>query len=91
VTVGAEQGVVGLVVYLALLAAALALVLRGARHDVARAALAAAFVALVVHTLLYAAFLEDPLTWALLGAGAGLATAVARGRPGPAAAAPAVP
>ncbi len=76
VTVGAEQGVVGLVVYLALLAAALALLLRGARHDVARAALAAAFVALVVHTLLYAAFLEDPLTWALLGAGTGLARAV---------------
>jgi len=86
VTVGAEQGVAGLAVYLALLAAALALLLRGARHDLARAAVAAAFVALVVHTLLYAAFLEDPVAWALLGAGAGLAAAAtpaattARGR-----------
>jgi hypothetical protein len=26
-----------------------------------------------VHTLLYAAFLEDPLTWALLGIGTALA------------------
>jgi O-antigen ligase len=72
VTVAAEQGVVGLAVYLALLAAALALLLRGARDLVARAAVAAAFVALVVHTLMYAAFLEDPLAWALLGAGIGL-------------------
>jgi O-antigen ligase len=73
VTVAAEQGVVGLALYLALLAAALALLLRGARDRVARAAIAAAFVALVVHTLMYAAFLEDPLAWALLGAGIGLA------------------
>ena len=64
----------GLAVYLALLAAALALLLRaraGARP--ARAGIAAAFVALVAHTLMYAAFLEDPLTWTLLGAGAALA------------------
>jgi O-antigen ligase len=73
VTVAAEQGVIGLAVYLALLAAALALLLRGARTSVARAGIAAAFVALVAHTLMYAAFLEDPLTWALLGAGAALA------------------
>ena len=73
ITVAAEQGIVGLGLYLALLAVALAGLLRGARHDAARAALAAAFVALVVHTLLYAAFLEDPLAWALLAAGAALA------------------
>jgi O-antigen ligase len=73
VTIAAEQGVLGLAVYLALLAAALALLLRGARDVVARAFVAAAFVALVVHTLMYAAFLEDPLAWALLGAGIGLA------------------
>jgi hypothetical protein len=30
---------------------------------------------LVVHTLLYAAFLEDPLSWALLGVGVALAAA----------------
>ena len=36
--------------------------------------------ALVFHTQLYADFLEDPLTWMLLGAGAALAYA-ARGQP----------
>ena len=41
-------------------------------RSIARAAVAAAFVALVVHTLLYAAFLEDPLAWALLAVGAAL-------------------
>jgi putative inorganic carbon (hco3(-)) transporter len=39
---------------------------------VARAAVGAAFVALVVHTLAYAAYLEDPLTWTLLALGAAL-------------------
>jgi O-antigen ligase len=77
ITVAAEQGAIGLAVYLALLAAALVRLLRGARGDVARAAIGAAFVALVVHTWLYAAFLEDPLSWTLLGVGAALA------RPGP--------
>ena len=38
-----------------------------------RAGVAAAFAALVVHTWLYAAFLEDPLTWALLAVGTALA------------------
>ena len=73
VTVAAEQGVVGLAVYLALLAAALARLLPGAARSVPRAAVAAAFVALVVHTFLYAAFLEDPLAWVLLAAGTALA------------------
>jgi hypothetical protein len=40
---------------------------------VGRATLAAALAALVSHTLAYAAFLEDPLTWALLGIALGLA------------------
>jgi putative inorganic carbon (HCO3(-)) transporter len=77
ITVGAEQGVVGLAVYLALLAAALARLLRGAAGSIARSAIAAAFVALLFHTLVYAAFLEDPLTWALLGVGTALAAAAA--------------
>ena len=46
---------------------------RGARGDPARAFVLAAFTGLVVHTLLYAAFLEDPLTWALLAVGSALA------------------
>ncbi|MDX6662677.1 MAG: hypothetical protein QOG09_779, partial [Solirubrobacterales bacterium] len=95
VTIAAEQGAVGIVVYLALLAAALTVLVgglrgampgwprRGARAAdvttdgtgrappptdwlVARAAVAAAFVAMIVHSMTYAAFLTDPLTWALL-------------------------
>ena len=49
-----------------------------------RAAIAAAFLALVFHTLLYADFLEDPVTWLLLGVGAALAAAArAAGRQSP--------
>jgi putative inorganic carbon (hco3(-)) transporter len=88
VTVAAEQGVIGLIAYLALLAAALARLLgRGAGLSVARSAVAAAFLTLLFHTLVYAAFLEDPLTWALLGIGTALAAAAAPRR-APASAAP---
>jgi hypothetical protein len=79
VTVAAEQGVIGLAVYLALLVAALARLFAGARGWPLRAYVAAAFVALLVHTMLYAAFLEDPITWALLAAGTAFAAAPRRG------------
>lgn len=75
VTVAAEQGLLGLLAYLALVGFGVTRLLRGARRSVARAVVAAAFVALVVHTLMYAAFLEDPLAWALLGVGSALAGA----------------
>jgi O-antigen ligase len=94
ITVAAEQGGLGLALYLALVVVAITGLLRGARSSVARAAVAAAFVALVVHTLLYAAFLEDPLAWALLAVGSALAPAAARSReraPAPAAPAAAEP
>ena len=42
----------------------------------ARAAIAAGFAALVLHTWLYAAFLEDPVTWTLLALGSALAAPV---------------
>jgi O-antigen ligase len=84
VTVAAEQGLVGLVVYLALLAAALARLFRGARRVPERAAVAAAFVALLAHSMMYAAFLEDPLTWTLLGAGTAMALWAAVREPAPA-------
>jgi putative inorganic carbon (HCO3(-)) transporter len=82
-TVTAEQGVVGLAAYLALVAVSLALLFRGLRarlvaapwpgvQAVALAAIAAAYAALLLHTLVYAAYLEDPLTWALLAIAAGL-------------------
>ena len=39
---------------------------------IARAGLAAAYCAFLLHTLVYAAYLEDPLAWALLAIAAGL-------------------
>lgn len=77
ITVAAEQGVIGLALYLLLVIAALGRLFRGARGSPARAYVAAAFVGLLVHTMLYAAFLEDPVTWALLGVGTALAARAA--------------
>jgi O-antigen ligase len=79
VTVAAEQGIVGLAAYLLLVVAALRRLAGGARSSAARAYVAAAFVGLLVHTLLYAAFLEDPVTWTLLGVGSALAAAARAG------------
>jgi O-antigen ligase len=73
ITVAAEQGALGLAAYLVLLVAAFARLFRGARGWPERAAVAAAFTALVAHSMMYAAFLEDPLTWTLLGTGTALA------------------
>ncbi|HTZ87657.1 MAG TPA: O-antigen ligase family protein [Solirubrobacteraceae bacterium] len=75
VTVAAEQGIVGLALYVALLALALLTLFRGAGRSPPRIALAACFAALVLHTFTYADFLEDPLTWTLLGIGVALARA----------------
>ena len=77
VTIAAEQGIIGEIPYVALVVVALVVLVRGTRLDPARAAVAAAFVALLVHTMLYADFLEDPSTWALLAVGAALARAAA--------------
>jgi putative inorganic carbon (hco3(-)) transporter len=73
ITIGAEQGLIGLLPYVALVVCALICLVRGARGDPVRSAVAAAFGALVFHTMLYADFLEDPTTWALLGIGLALA------------------
>jgi O-antigen ligase len=78
ITVAAEQGVIGLVAYVLLLVAAFVLLFGGGLRtavrsrapptlDLVRVACAAGFCALVVHTLVYASFLEDPVTWVLLG------------------------
>jgi O-antigen ligase len=95
VTVAAEQGLIGLAVYLTLIAVALWTLGRGlwtappaGGADLggtksgtgpaglaARASVLAAFVALLIHTLAYAGFFEDPLTWVLLAIGASLAWA----------------
>jgi putative inorganic carbon (HCO3(-)) transporter len=73
VTVAAEQGLLGEVVYAGLVITAILSLIRRSRGDPARSAIAAAFVALVFHTMLYADFLEDPTTWILLGIGLALA------------------
>jgi putative inorganic carbon (HCO3(-)) transporter len=105
ITVAAEQGLVGVVLYAALVLTALwtmATDLRpslsrlstsragggaggggspaptGPARVVARAATLATFVALLVHTMAYAGFYEDPITWVLLAAGASLASALPR-------------
>jgi hypothetical protein len=101
VTVAAEQGAIGFLVYLGVLASALAVLFGGLRDlmpglrgpapggsaasgrappryfAIARAAVAAAFVAMIVHSMTYAAFLTDPLTWALLALGIVLARGTA--------------
>jgi O-antigen ligase len=99
ITVAAEQGVIGIAAYLALLAAALWTFFSGIRSIApglrgrfrsleegdrvelipARIGLAAAFVALLGHTIGYAAYLTDPLTWALLAVGGVLAAEVGAG------------
>ncbi len=75
ITVAAEQGIVGLALYVALLVVAFLTLFRGAGRSPPRIAIAAAFAALVLHTLTYADFLEDPMTWTLLGIGVALVRA----------------
>jgi len=65
VTIAAEQGVIGLAVYILLLVTVLLRALQGARMSTARTTVVAGLVALVVHSCFYAAFFEDPITWVL--------------------------
>jgi O-antigen ligase len=77
-TVAAEQGVLGFAAYVVVLVAAFKLLFAGLgrlgdrappARVLSRVVVAAAFTAIVLHTLLYAAFLEDPITWTLLALG----------------------
>ena len=82
VTIAAEQGAIGLAAYGFLLWTAFAVAFGGLRRTlrrraagvvlVGRCVVAAAFCALLLHTFVYAAFLEDPLTWTLLAMAAAL-------------------
>ena len=71
-TVLAELGVIGFALYAWLLAAAgWALVLVARTDRAFGVGLAAVLLALVVHSLLYAGFFEDPLTWGVIGLACG--------------------
>ncbi len=78
-TVLAELGVVGFLLYLAFLAAAVRLLfLTARRHQGFALGLAAAFLVLFLHSLFYSGFFEDPLMWGTLAvAAASLAAAPA--------------
>jgi hypothetical protein len=66
-TVAAELGTIGLALYLALLVGGGLVLVELRRRDPALAlALGAGLVALVVHSLFYSGFFEDPITWLLL-------------------------
>ena len=74
-TVAAELGVIGLALYVWLLAGGVSLIARVRRRDEALGlALGASFLALFVHALFYSGFLEDPVTWLVLGVAAGWLT-----------------
>ena len=70
VTVAAEQGLLGLVPYAAVLLFSIAVFVRPwPSAGPERAGVAACYAALLVHTLGYAGFYIDPATWALLALG----------------------
>jgi putative inorganic carbon (HCO3(-)) transporter len=83
ITVASEQGLLGLLAYGALIVIALLTMGAGLWSrapgrdptvlDAGRAAVLATFVALLLHTLAYAGFFEDPITWVLLAVAASLA------------------
>jgi len=82
-TVAAELGVLGLVLYALLLAGgAWAIAQVHKRDEALGLALGAALLTLFVHALFYSGFLEDPLTWLVLGVAAGsLAWSLAQDAP----------
>jgi hypothetical protein len=67
-TVLAELGAVGLVLYAWLLAGGVRLMLRVRRvNEPLGLALLVSLLGLFVHALFYSGFLEDPLTWLVIG------------------------
>ncbi len=83
-TVLAELGIVGFALYLATLAAVVwTLLLVTRRERLLGIGLAAVLLVLFVHSLLYAGFFEDPLTWGVFGIAAGTLASFATREPGP--------
>ena len=75
-TIAAELGIVGVALYVALLAGAAKLLLSLRRRNEALAlSLLAVATVLFVHSLSYGVFFDDPLVWAVLGIGAAAAGA----------------
>ncbi|MDQ3760019.1 MAG: O-antigen ligase family protein [Actinomycetota bacterium] len=73
ITVAAEQGLIGLIPYAAILVfAALVLLRPWPGGNPVRAGVAGVFGALFVHSLSYAGFAIDPVTWGLLALGLAL-------------------
>ncbi len=73
-TVAAELGIAGILLYVAFLAGAFLFFWRLRRDDDALGlALLGVLTVLVVHSLSYGVFFEDPLLWVALGVGAGAA------------------
>jgi O-antigen ligase len=78
-TVLAELGAVGFVLYLAFLAGAARLLWEAFRRDrVFGLGLAACFLVLLLHSLFYSGFFEDPVMWGVLGVAAMLVARVPR-------------
>ena len=70
-TIAAELGILGILAYVAFLAAAARLLLIAFRENRALGlGLAGALLTLFVHSLFYSAFFEDPLTWTILAVAA---------------------
>jgi len=75
-TVLAELGAVGFLLYLALLAGAVRLLWEAFRRDrVFGLGLGVCFLVLFLHSLFYSGFFEDPVTWGVLGVAAMLVAA----------------
>jgi hypothetical protein len=80
-TVTAELGVIGLLLYGALLAASARLLqLAVRRRRAAGLGLATAFLVLFLHSLFYSGFFEDPMLWGTLGLAAAVIAAPATQR-----------
>jgi len=74
-TVAAELGAIGVAAYAALLAAAAWLLLALTRRDRALGlGLAAVFATIVLHSLFYSGFFEDPVTWGVIAVAAAALT-----------------
>jgi O-Antigen ligase len=85
-TVAAELGIIGVLLYAAFLAgAAWALEAVRRRHEALGLSLEAVFLALFVHSLAYSGFFEDPITWLVPAVAAAF---LLRPQPAPAPAAP---